>query len=226
MMAILVVLVYGGAKMMRRQPSAEMPPWDINDLPLDVNGWVGGEAELDPDVFQQMGARFAIQRIYQQGEREPVALHVAVFDRYDVGAFHNPANCYRSSGWRLLGDTPLRIEAADGAPVSVALSTWERRGERVTVAYWYQLGSHVIADRVQMGQARWDLRGSEKWPALIKVLIETSTDNVERSEEGVQELAGFVYRWLNDPEFRKSCTTTTPGENIGKDPATGPSASL
>ena len=218
--AALVVLVYGGAHMMQqgmKPPSVGLPPWDVQDLPMHINGWEGGEAEMPPEIRQKLGAHSSINRSYRHAEREPIAVHVALFDQYDVGALHNPANCYRSSGWRLKGDAPLRLAASDGTPVSVALSTWERDGQRVTVAYWYQLGDHIITDRVQLGKARWDLRGSQEWPALVKVLMQTSTDKVERSEEGVQELAEFIFRWLNDPDFRKTRAIVAPEENKAGD---------
>ena len=210
--AFLVVLVYGGAVRMQqglRPPSVELPAWDVNDLPMRIGEWEGVKAEFPPKIAQRMGAHSSINRSYRQRGKEPIAFHMAIFDQYDVGSFHNPATCYRASGWELVDNAPLRIETAEETPVSIALSTWEDDGNRVTVAHWYQLGDHVATDRFQLGGARWALQGCKNWPAMVKVLMHTSTDNVERSEEGMQELASFVYRWLNDPDFRKSCTTIT-----------------
>ena len=99
-------------------------------------------------------------------------MYGAMFSNPRGGVYHTPINCYRSTGWQDTSETREDLEVSDDLTIPVSLSTWEQKGERVLVVYWYQIGEHVLFDRWDLGmKIRWSLRGRPKWPALIKVML-------------------------------------------------------
>lgn len=204
--AAFVVAMQAAAGVMRQglKPAhVELPGWELEDMPLRLGPWRGEDIRLesqDPRIVAKIGAEQLQDRAYRNPDGQSISLHTALFTEYDVGVFHSPMNCYRASGWQLADETSLRLQGSNGLDVSISLSTWQRDAERVLVAYWYQLQEYVILSRYQLGTVRWKLRGSESWPPLIKVLMQTScTDNPEEDEQRVREFAEHVFSWLARP---------------------------
>ncbi len=198
--AALVLLVQAVGYMMQRgakPPSVELLNWSIQDMPLRFGVWHGELTDLDPKIFVRIGATDVVNRMYQDRKGRKISLHVALFNEYDVGAFHNPQNCYRSSGWQLIDSERLKIDGPDGKDVSLGLMTWRREGEQVMVAHWYQLGKHIALDRVQLGLARLKLRGRKTWPPLVKVLLQIPADDPEEAKTPLKDFTQQVYQWVN-----------------------------
>ena len=87
--------------------------------------------------------------------------------------------------------------------IPVSLSTWEQKGERLLVVYWYQLGEHVLFDRWDLGmKIRWSLRGRPKWPALIKVMLQIPAPDPEEAKPVILDFAKQVAAWENQPKHR------------------------
>ena len=117
-------------------------------------------------------------------------MHTAMFADPRGGVYHTPINCYRASGWQDTSEIRENLEVSDELTVPVSVSTWEQKGERIMVVYWYQLGEHVLFDRWDLGmKVRWSLRGRPKWPALIKVMLQIAAPDPEAAKPVIMDFA-------------------------------------
>ena len=197
------LLIYLGATVIgagMKPPQIVLPERDITGLPLTLGTWQGEKATLDPKIFMHLDAEKVTDRNYHDAARHSVSAHVAVFTEYLLGINHSPLQCYRVNGWTLLHSSKLQLDVGAEQPISVSVTSWELHQERVLVVYWYQLGDDVVLDRIDLAAARWNLKGRETWPAMIKVLLQTPIDNEQDAKARVQSLAEQIYRWINAPE--------------------------
>jgi EpsI family protein len=182
----------------------QLPTWNVRDLPLQFDEWQGVAAELDPEVTGRMGADAWADRVYRDDQNRIVSLHAALFRDLDAGVFHSPVNCYRMAGWREVSQTETELAIPGKPSIPVRLDTWELKGERILVMYWYQLDQHIFFDRWGLLRARWEMRGEQSWPPLIKVLLQTSAADPEDAKRRIRFIAARAYEWINQPSHQAS----------------------
>ena len=175
-------------------------------MPLQFGSWQGAEVEVDPKVRDWLlrDADAVVDRAYGDDQNHVVSLHAAFFSDLDVGVLHSPIACYRGNGWREVGRTRLMLHVSDETSIPVSLSTWERQGEQVLVMYWYQLDKQILFNRWDLFRARVKMRGKETWPALVKVLLQTSASDADKARERIQTIARSAYQWINQPAHQPS----------------------
>lgn len=179
---------------------AELPSWNITDLPLQLGDWKGKNTELDERLFRATGAHAVVNRLYTNDSGMVVSLHLAIFTDPNEGIWHSPVNCYLSSGWIRLEDEKLALPGTSDENAIVSLSMWKKSSEKACITYWFQLGEHRLYSRYDLGTVRWKMRGL-KWPALIKVLIHTSANSkTEETKDQMLAFADQVYQWINQPQ--------------------------
>src|SRR3989304_7483379 len=185
--------------------SAELPSWDIQDLPLQLGEGKGEDKQLDERLFKAIGAVKIIDRQYVNSYGMIVSLHFAIFTDPNEGIWHNPISCYESAGWVPVEKEKVQLpDISDGNAV-VSLMEWEKSGDRAKICYWYQLGENRLYTRFDLGTVRWKMAGEEKWPALLKILVHTPAG--AKTEDGKDQLLGFaslVYQWINQPQHEKN----------------------
>jgi EpsI family protein len=204
---LLVAATYGISRLVQAEtepPETEMPAWTFHDLPMQLGKWHGEDTKMDPKIATATGAEIIADRLYRDETGATVSMHTAMFRDPSDGVIHTPLNCYRGNGWTLVKETREDVPISEGLTISVALTTWEKDGERVMVGYWYQLGENVLYDRFDLGNIRWKMPGKATWPVLIKVMLQVSVtsdpDDAKTLELGFAEL---IAKWLNQPEHQK-----------------------
>jgi EpsI family protein len=226
--AALIPLTWWGSRLVNASleaPGVDMPDWTFAQMPMQIGDWRG---EDDPNVDEKINNATEakrdtiVNRIYQDGLGHTVHVHTAMFDNPKGGVYHSPLNCCRSQGWEKRSETrqEIEIDEDEKGSIPVSVTQWERKGEKMAVVYWYQLGPHVLFGRWDLGlKVRWSLAGKPAWPALIKVMFSSSTSALDsKSEEDVQSaLLGLVQgvaRWENQPSHRyaKGMLGTAAGE--------------
>jgi EpsI family protein len=222
--AIIIAATYGAMfamKVVVRPPVVEFPAWCHQDndphkdlainLPLHLGTWSGQNAELDSKIFDATGAKVAQDRHYVDDMGHALFLHMAMWDDPEVGLWHSPLNCYTCAGWQQqeAGKKTLAIEQSP-AP-EVYCIRWDRDGAKSTIVYWYQLGDMILYDKLDLGMARYTMRGHPTWPPLIKVLIHVEGDSEEDRERALN-FAGAVYFWLNQPSHKTGSNSAMPGK--------------
>ncbi len=176
-----------------------LPDWNLDELPLEFPGWRGEASELDERVFRRTGAETVSDRVYEDRHGGAVAAHTALFQDFrEAIEVHLPSRCYRAAGWEQRDAEVRTLDVAGLPSVRVEVSTWQREGQRVKVLYWYQLGEHTVLDRWDMGKARMALAGHDTWPAMVKVMLQTTADQRQAADLRLFDVAGHIRRWLHE----------------------------
>jgi EpsI family protein len=207
LVAALVLGAYGVDRWLTNaaDPSqVEEPDWSLRDLPYRLGDWEGTDAKLDPKIAAATGAATIVNRTYRGPLGQTVALHSAMFLKPLDGVYHSPMNCYAAAGFRQLTETNENLKVSAEFTVSAKLVTWEKGTERIVVGYWYQLGNHVLYDRLDLGaRIHWQMRGRPTWPVLFKVMVQTSVTDADRANAVLRDFLEEMAKWLNQPEHQK-----------------------
>jgi EpsI family protein len=206
--AVIIGLTYLGMKAVTwgiQLPEVVPPPWNVNELPKQLGPWKGADEKLDERLTQATGAHAIVERRYINSETQTaISLHLAIFTDPTTGIWHNPMTCYKANGWKCAESARVPFSQSDEKSDKLALSVWEKGGDRNVVGYWYQLGELRLYDRWDLGwKARWQLRGRQTWPALIKVLL--SSDPGSKTDEAKAQMTTFailVHDWINQPQHQ------------------------
>ncbi len=198
-----------------------LPAWELADMPSQFGSWRGADVELDEKIREQLlrDANSEVSRAYVDDQSNAVSLHLALFQDLDAGVRHSPINCYRGNGWREIGRETMDLRLQDGGTIPVSLTTWEKEGQRVLVMYWYQLGDHVLFNRWDLLSTRLKMWGQPSWPAMVKVLLQTTTSDAdkEKSRERIQAVARYAQHWISQAQHPSN------GDDVGGRPSAGPS---
>ena len=166
----IVLLVHGGFYIVRagtRPPEMQVPERSIRELPRQLGRWRGEDADLDPKIFTNSEADEAVNRIYQDRGDRKISAFVALYTDPAKGLYHSPTNCYRSNGYTMLSDVRVSLQTKDRPDIQVSLSTWELKGDRILVVYWYEVGEYTLFERLDLWTARWNFRGRQTWPPMF-----------------------------------------------------------
>jgi len=182
-------------------PEPEKPAWSISELPIRLGNWEGEDTEMDPTIAAATGAYAITNRIYRDDRGRALSLHTAMFTDPAEGVYHTPFNCYRSNGWTRKSESDEEIKIDDHRSIPIKLTTWEKDHDKILVAFWYQLGPHILYSRADLGSSvRWKMRGFEKWPVLVKVMVQVPASDPIEAKSVVLEFGNLLSGWLNSPE--------------------------
>ncbi len=182
-------------------PDVVPPNQPLDQFPMvfssaEVGTWQGSEAKLDPHTFDNTEADVAVSRIYSK-EGHAIKFLLAEYDRPSRGLYHNPMNCYRANGFTMLGSVRMApLKARDRDDTTISVSVWQRKSEKVIVAYWYEVGDYTMYERHDLLKTQWAMLGKSKWPAMFKVLLEMPANESDQSESEILGVAQYVREWL------------------------------
>jgi EpsI family protein len=203
----IVLAAYGVGRLVKaaaEPPEVEMPGWSVKELPMKLGNWNGEDTEIDPEIAMATGAYAITNRIYSDDKGHSVSLHTAMFADPAEGVYHSPLNCYRASGWTQKSDKQEDIKVSEDLTIPIKLVTWEKEHNKILVAYWYQLGEQVLYSRLDLGGSiRWKMRGQEKWPVLVKVMLQVPVNDPEETQAVILSFGKQFSQWLNSPEHRQ-----------------------
>jgi hypothetical protein len=207
--AALLAMIHGVVLALRyeRWPSEIAPPdIDLAQIPYKLgespNTWTGKDSEPDPLIFEALQADHVVDRSYTKGEAD-ILLHASDYQSLIEGVNyrwvpHPPEICYGRAGFQPEGQKDKVLTLDDGRSVRVRLTTFERKGSRILVLFWYHFGDEIVLDHSELRNARWRLIGKQAWPAVTKFMLQIPGDRPERAEKTVAEFARLVIQWALD----------------------------
>jgi hypothetical protein len=190
------------------------PQQAIESFPMVVNlgdqgTWQGKATELDSRTFSASQVDSAVSRIYTKegGEGRKLSFFLAEYTSPNTGLYHNPMNCYRTAEFSQVGSVDwTRLEAPNRPDTQISLTTWksDKTGEKVIVAYWYEVGDYTMFERGDLLKTQWAMLGKSKWPIMFKVLLEMPANDTTGSDPSTELLgmARFVREWLGKDSVR------------------------
>jgi EpsI family protein len=107
-------------------------------IPLEFDGWIGQDREVDPVVIRVLETDDIIQRAYQR-EQDSVGLAV-IFSMNKRKAAHPPEQCYAAQGFEVVELEPDSFSTKDGKTVSARRLILMKGGRYQAVLYWYRAG--------------------------------------------------------------------------------------
>jgi hypothetical protein len=163
----------------------------LSDLSLTLGGWTGADMTLDPIAFAAVGTQDQVARVYKNSGGDAVFVHRAAWTSQDDWTPHLPEICYSTNGWELLESHSATLP--DNPSVRIAIQNYQQAGQKVVVAYWYQLDQGTYADRDGGRSLRRDHWGRRERPPLLKTLLQINDG--DRAESSLLELASKIYEF-------------------------------
>ncbi len=167
---------------------------DVRELPMQIGHWTGAPVDLDPKLFDAIGALTAVNRSYIDNMGRHASVHLTSHVAENMAALlHLPTECYPAHGWVILkndwqsaGDRRFRMMIV------------EQSGVRAAVVYWYQLGEDIVSDRDELRPIMQKLRRQGRsWPPVVKVMIQVTGDfSDEENKSPVEGLDSEIYKWV------------------------------
>ena len=199
--AVLLLLQGSAFFFLQRAKSSEVRPLrkDLHGFPYDLGDWHGEDQDLDEAVVKKVGARHSISRSYRDAAfGRAVSLHIGDWDSLKTPTLpHPPTICYPAAGVQILRRETIEVDDAD--PFQAELLLVEREGGRSLVLYWYRWDEQICTTRTQACMARLKMIGSQEWPPVVKVLLDTPCIPSETAAlESLRNFAAEVRKWTRD----------------------------
>ncbi len=174
--------------------AAEAAKFNTAALPLQLDQWSGKDTEVDPRLFQQLGAVNMVNRVYENDTGGRGVVHLASFSTAELSLPHPPELCCKNAGWTVLKN--VWKTANDGRRYRLLII--ERDGAQAVVAYWYQFGRDVASNRDELRTAMQKFQLARKpWPQLVKVLMQVPIEASDADSQAVaEELGTEIFKWV------------------------------
>lgn len=191
--AAVVAVCYCGTLWVQAGYTFEVTPLnrDLEAIPLDLESWRGEDVPIDDSVARMLNAQQSMNRVYRDRDGTSVIANVSAWLRPETVsevAPHVPKLCYTNSGWTILGEREVVITTPQGSLPFVAMLC-EKQGERIVVAYWYQMGTSHFNSVSEARRIHRGLWGQRQWPATVKILLQTSATNLDAGLPRIERFA-------------------------------------
>lgn len=196
--AMVMVVCYMGTLWVRNGYTFEVTPLnrDLQAIPVDMGGWQGEDVAIDENVARMLNAQQAMNRIYRDRDGTTVVASVSAWLRPETVsevAPHVPKLCYTNSGWSIIAEREVTIETPEG-PLPFIAMLCEKQGERIVVAYWYQMGTSYFNSVSAARRIHRGLWGQRHWPPTVKILLQTSAPTFDAGLPRIERFALLLQR--------------------------------
>ena len=202
LVAVILVVVQAGVLLIGRnyEPGeVVIPDRQLSSMPMQFADWRGQETELDPKIFRSLGAFSVINRRYSDAAGHEALLHAVLSETYTDRVPHYPQVCYPSNGWKILKQEDLAVGDSQTGTAHARLFVAEQNGQNILVLYWYQFGESTFVDRDGFREARREFWGKDKWPPVIKVMLQApAVPDKKEAQARLSEFAADVWAWTKD----------------------------
>lgn len=172
---------------------------DLESMPLELDEWRGVDVPLDEHVREILNAQATSNRVYRNRDGVAVVAHISAWlspETVSEVAPHVPKVCYTNTGWKIIEEREVHVNSPQGDLPLIALLL-EKQGERIVVAYWYQMGNSRFNSVDEARRIHRSLWGQRQWPATVKVLLQTSSDSFESGMPLIERFGLLVQRELS-----------------------------
>jgi hypothetical protein len=183
------------------QPLRPLESFDKVVRAESTGDWVGKDQKLDDQEFNYAQLDADLSRVYTNRDNRSMSVLIGVYSSPAIGLYHNPFNCYDTHGFVLKNQVRKPLQAANRPDTEISLTTWEQKGQKYAIAFWYEVGNYTMFERQDLLATQWAMRGKSKWPVMFKVLIQAPAgDSIDQAKVDVLEMAKAVREWLGTVE--------------------------
>lgn len=179
----------------------------LTEFSLDFRGWNGRLAEMEADMWEQVGGQDYVIIDYYKGGQPPVNFYVAYYEyQRKAGDFiHSPKLCLPGAGWfmksnrtREISDTSAASEPASSLKFNELVMQKNQASQ--LIYYWYQgrdrnFTSEYAAKFYMVWDGIWRRRTDG---ALVRLIVPlTDAGSVEKNRRVLDPFALAVFKELD-----------------------------
>jgi EpsI family protein len=144
---IVLLVAAAGARLVLGSPRTVDRAQPLSQFPTEIDGWIGTDSALDPEVVKTAAVNDYLNRYYESSGGT-LGLYVGYYQSQRRGeSLHSPLQCLPGAGWQTLENEPLEIGSkSDGTARSIRRLVVERGLDRLLVLYWYHTASRVTGN--------------------------------------------------------------------------------
>lgn len=169
----------------------------IETMSMDLNGYHGTDVPIADRVREILNADATVNRDYRRPDGSSMMVHMSAWTRPESCASvapHSPKICYTNGGWKILEERMVDADSPKGKiPLCVLLL--EKDTDRCVIAFWYQMGRSTFNTAGEARLIHRKLWGQKRWPATIKVLLQTPGREIEEALPLLKEFATTLFQW-------------------------------
>jgi EpsI family protein len=158
---------------------------DLGLVQSSAAGYTGLDEQLEAESLLILGADATLFRTYRREGSPPVWLFLGYFgSQQEHSQIHSPKNCYPGSGWNILSEGSVTIDAPAGGLRARKLVISDGIGKRMVI-YWFSTPTGVLTDEFALKwyQTKRSLFGKPQ----VSTFIRFSTPMPEGMDESVVE---------------------------------------
>jgi EpsI family protein len=158
---------------------------------MDLGNRHAEATEIGDRVTEVLGADDFISRTYLGRDGRQILMHAAVWSGEEYVATlapHPPQVCYTGAGWEILEQRTVDLETPHGT-YPCAFILFERDGERIVTAHWYQMGRHHFTTRDEARKLHRRLWGQSEWPPTLKILLQVTSFDLSSAQAEIVPFA-------------------------------------
>ena len=172
-------------------------PAPLIAFPLNLGSWsMSQEGVIDQETRDILKADDLMSRVYR-GPEGGAELFIAYFKTQREGQSpHSPKNCLPGSGWQTVSAESGRVDVGvPGGSIHINRFVVSKGEAQSVVYYWYQQQGRVIADEfaAKFYLVSDSIRRHRSDAALVRVVVPTAPDAVQRAEKVGTDFIGAAY---------------------------------
>lgn len=161
----------------------------LSELPESLGSWTGSDYELDSRTFATIGADQLVNRWYKNASGDVISAGCATWVSTSPGMPHSPEECYPGAGWELVESHTMALPGHPDA--RIALQTYRQSGQRVVLAFWFQMDDWTFVDWDGGRRVRRAQFGRRAWAPVTKTLLQIK--ETPDAEKKLLEIATPIY---------------------------------
>lgn len=153
---LLVTLILASMVAFRTPP--EIIRMNLEDLPMEIDGYKAVEARFSESVYQALNADRHIYRHYYTNQGERIDLYIGYYGTAKGGrSSHLPEACLPGAGWGIVDREQITVQPDDLLQDAVVNYILSRKGHQYQcMIHWYQsAGDKVLSSGIRMNIQRF-----------------------------------------------------------------------
>ncbi|MCX6825862.1 MAG: EpsI family protein [candidate division Zixibacteria bacterium] len=182
-----------------RQPN-RMPNFSV--IPIELNGYMGQERNLDETSGEVLKADITTLRDYSASDQTYRGLFIAYFKSQKYGSqIHSPKHCLPGGGWKIdvIQAFPMRLP--DGSIREINHLVISNPNFRSVMFYWYETRSGIIRSeyglKLDLIKNALFLRPTDA--AIVRITVDAPDRNIEKATKQGIHFIETIY-----PHLKKS----------------------
>ncbi len=202
--AVLLLVTLFSASMIASRTPPEIVQMNLDNLPMEINGYKAVEARHPESVYEVLNADKHVYRHYVGDQGKQLDLYIGYYGTAKGGrSSHLPEGCLPGAGWGIVERSDIMVPM-DGASQGPALNyILSRKSHQYQcMIHWYQsAGDKILSSGIQMNIQRFIGRvfHNRNDGAFVQVSRIVASHEIDQAKEEIAQFSGHIVSLL--PEY-------------------------